>query len=334
MRAIMYNSHEYAGLDDMSAMLGLVSESWRHDGAHNRFHIGDVYWNLGTQREESPDQPYSSIRLWSAQNGEILGFAWFEGLDAGDVLVHPNHRHLGMEEEMLDWLEELHRASARQSEGEITLQIGGYEDSRWQQLLMRHGYVRDDRIEGEHHFSRMLDNIEHQTPLTGIELRSVAGEHEATKRTMVQRAAFATLDFEMPGLPVQAERPAVSMLNAAEIDRRTRMYKNVMKLPGYRQDLDIVAVTEDGEFAACCTCWMDSENNVAEFEPVGCLPEFRHRGIMRALTIEGLHRLKALGVTSVVVKTNPFNLPAIRLYESCGFELVFHVPVYRKTFVG
>ncbi len=318
----------------MTAMLMLVSESWQRDGAHNRFHIGDVYWNLGTQREETLDQPYPNICLWNAQNGETLGFAWIEGYEAGDVLIHPDHRHRGMEEDMLEWLEERHRVIARQSEGETSMQIGGYQDSRWQELLIKHGYVRDDRIEGEPHFSRMLDDVEQQSPLTGIELRSVAGEHEATERTMIQREAFATLDFELPGLPEQSERPVVAVLTGAEIDRRTRIYKNVMKLPGYRQDLDIVAVTEEGEFAACCTCWIDSKNSVAEFEPVGCLPKFRRRGIMRALTNEALLRLKALGVTSVVVKTNPFNLPAIRLYESCGFELVFSDPAYRKTFAG
>ncbi|MDA0987630.1 MAG: GNAT family N-acetyltransferase [Chloroflexi bacterium] len=126
----MYYTHKYAGLDDMAAMLGLVSESWRRDGPHNRFHIGDVYWFLGTQREETPDQPCSDIRLWSAQNGETIGFAWLEDAEAGDVLVHPDYRHLGIEEEMLDWIEERHRASGQQSEGETSVQIGGYEDSR------------------------------------------------------------------------------------------------------------------------------------------------------------------------------------------------------------
>jgi hypothetical protein len=89
------------------------------------------------------------------------------------------------------WLEERRRASAKQSEDETSMQIGGYEDSRWQQLLTQHGYVRDGRIEGEPHFARTLDNIEQQTPLTGIEFRSIAGEHEATERTMMQRAACA-----------------------------------------------------------------------------------------------------------------------------------------------
>ena len=111
------------------------------------------------------------------------------------------------------------------------------------------------------------------------------------------------------------------------------MYKNVMKLSGYRRDLDLVAVTGDGEFVACCTCWLDSENKVGEFEPVGSLPAFRRRGLMRAVMTEGLRRLKTLGAESAVVGTNAFNVPAIRLYESCGFQIAFYDPIYRKTYV-
>ena len=53
---------------------------------------------------------------------------------------------------------------------------------------------------------------------------------------------------------------------------------------------------------------------------------------MKVVTYEGLRRLKALGAESAVVGTNPFNLPAIRLYESCAFKWVFSDPVYRNTF--
>ena len=69
----MYHSHEYAGLDDMAALLGLVSASWRRDGPRNRFHIGDVYWFLGLGREETPDQPHPQIRLWTDANGDSRG---------------------------------------------------------------------------------------------------------------------------------------------------------------------------------------------------------------------------------------------------------------------
>ena len=109
----------------------------------------------------------------------------------------------------------------------------------------------------------------------GIEVRSVASEHEATERTTVQRAPFATLNFEMPRLPAQAALPGAVLSDTTEIDRRTRIYKSVMQLPGYRQGLDMMAVTNGGEFADCCTCGLDSENKVAEFELVESHPEFR-----------------------------------------------------------
>ena len=325
----MYHSHEYAGLDDMASLLGLVSACWRRDGPRNRFHIGDVYWFLGLGREETPDQPHPQIRLWTDANGGPAGFAWLDGPESGDIVVHPEHRRRGIEEEMLEWLEKRHRQDAVPHEGKTGLEIGGYLDPSWQRLLEERGFVRDDRVEGVPHFRRSLDALEPSAPLNGFVIRSVVGEHEATKRAMVQREAFANLDFQMPG---QVEGHRSTAPDKAEIDRRTRVYKNVMRLPGYRMDLDLVAVTGGGEFAACCTCWLDSENRVGEFEPVGCHPDFRRMGLTRAVMFEGLRRLKALGAESAVVETNPFNLPAIRLYESCGFTLVFSDPLYRKTF--
>lgn len=326
----MYSSHEYAGLEDMAAMLGLVSACWRRDWPYNRFHIGDVYWGLGTQREETPQQSCPNIRLWTAEGGETVGFAWLEEADAGDVLIGSDHRQREIEEEMLDWIEERHQASVSQKESMTSLQISGYQDLQWQRLLEELGYVREDRVYGFPHFWRSLDTIEQQAPPDGVVVRSVGGEQEATKRTMLQRAAFAALDFQVPG---QAIGPRLSMPDQAEIERRTRVYKNVMRLSGYHRELDIVAVTVDGEFVACCTCWLDSKNRVGEFEPVGCHPSFRRRGLARAVMNEGLRRLKSLGAESAVVYTNPYNLPAIRLYESCGFKLLFSNPVYRKTFV-
>jgi ribosomal protein S18 acetylase RimI-like enzyme len=327
---MMYRYHDYAGLEDMDAMLGLVSKSWRRDGPRVRFHVGDVYWFLGTGREEPPDKPYSSICLWTTPTGDAVGFAWLDGTDVGDVLVHPDHRHRGIEEEMINWLEERHQSSIKDQVAASRFQIGGYQDDKWRQLLTERGYVRDELVEGTPRFSRSLNAIEEPVQFEGIEIRNVAGEHEATKRTMVQRAAFASLDFQMPGVTGDS---VPSIPDESEINRRTRIYKNVMRLSGYRQELDLVAVTDDGEFVACCTCWLDSENKVGEFEPVGSLPAFRRRGLMRAVMTEGLHRLKSLGAKSAVVGTNAFNLPSIRLYESCGFQVVFMDPIYRKAFV-
>ena len=43
---------------------------------------------------------------------------------------------------------------------------------------------------------------------------------------------------------------------------------------------------------------------------------------------------RSLGAEAAVVSTHPLNVPAKRLYQSCGFELVFLDPLYRKAFAG
>ena len=232
---------------------------------------------------------------------------------------------------MLAWLEETHRLQAAPKGGESTLETGSYRDSHWQALLESRGFRHDDSVEGVPHFWRSLDALEPTAPPQGFLVREVSGEHEATARTMVQREAFANLDFDMPGRPAGRRAPAAE---PAEVERRTRIYRNIMRLPGYRRELDIVVETEDGDLAACCTCWLDEENLVGEFEPVGCHPDYRQRGLTRAAMLEGMRRLRSLGAESAVVSTHPLNTPAMALYKSCGFELVFLDPIYRKTFAG
>ena len=327
----MYRSHEYSGLTDLDALLGMVSASWKRNWPRNRFHVGDVLWYLGLTREETPDRPHASIRLWTGDDGKAVGFAWLDGPGSGDVLVHPDHRRLGIEEEMLAWLEEQHRREAAPNGGASTLETGSYDDPYWQELLVTRGFIRDESTRGVPLFWRSLDALEPDEPPEGFVVREVAGEHEAAARTMVQREAFANLDFDMPGRESGRRAPPA---DSTEIERRTRLYRNVMRLPGYRRELDIVVESGDGELAACCTCWLDSENQVGEFEPVGCHPDYRRRGLTRAAMFEGMRRLKNLGAASAVVSTHPLNLPAMRLYESCGFAVVFYDPLYRRTFVG
>ena len=53
---------------------------------------------------------------------------------------------------------------------------------------------------------------------------------------------------------------------------------------------------------------------------LGVLPEFRGRGLGRAVLIAGVERLKAEGAEKVMLQVETRNHNALRLYESCGFE--------------
>ena len=78
-------------------------------------------------------------------------------------------------------------------------------------------------------------------------------------------------------------------------------YRRLREAPGYRPDLDLVAVAPDGEFAAYCICWSDPISRSGEFEPVGTRAPYRGQGYGLAVVTEGLRRQRALGATSSIV---------------------------------
>ncbi len=96
-------------------------------------------------------------------------------------------------------------------------------------------------------------------------------------------------------------------------------YRNfALNAPSYRRDLDLVAVSADGTFAAYVGIPYDPANRLGIFEPVCTHPQHRRRGLAQMLMMEGLHRLAALGARSVMAGTG--NAAAANaLYESIGF---------------
>ena len=94
-------------------------------------------------------------------------------------------------------------------------------------------------------------------------------------------------------------------------------YANVQRVPLYRRDLDILAVSEAGEMAAFCTVWFDDVTRTAVFEPVGTHPAHQKRGLGKAVMAEGLRRAQRLGATQAGVSS--YSEGAHALYASMGF---------------
>ena len=53
---------------------------------------------------------------------------------------------------------------------------------------------------------------------------------------------------------------------------------------------------------------------------LGVLPEYRGKGLGRAILLESVRRLRAAGAEEVMLQVATGNQNALRLYESCGFE--------------
>ncbi len=99
-------------------------------------------------------------------------------------------------------------------------------------------------------------------------------------------------------------------------------YATFLHQTGYLRELDIVAVAEDGVIAAYSHGWIDPLNHIGELGPVGTRPAYRRQGLARAVLLECMRRMQAMGMDRVIVSTTHSNTPARNLYESVGFRIV------------
>jgi ribosomal protein S18 acetylase RimI-like enzyme len=60
---------------------------------------------------------------------------------------------------------------------------------------------------------------------------------------------------------------------------------------------------------------------VGLFEPVGTHPDFRRRGLARAVMTEGMRRMQTRGMESALVMTASGNEVSKALYQALGFEI-------------
>ena len=262
------------------------------------WHVGDLTWRYYMLWYRA--DPCKNYRLWY-DAGRPIGFAVFGEDFSFDWQIHPQYTWRGIEEEMLAWAEArwdeaMHDETIPQ-ERKRSLYSGSFaNDTRRITFLERCGFTR-----GTHpmiHYARSLNEAIPAPQLpTGFVVRGVTGEHEAGNRAEAHRQAFHPSRITDDG------------------------YLKLMRMPEYHCELDIVAVAPDGTIAAYAMSWVDAENKIGEFEPVGARPSFQRKGLTRAALLEGMRRMNMHGAETAIVCTNADNI-AKGLYESVGFKQV------------
>lgn len=106
-------------------------------------------------------------------------------------------------------------------------------------------------------------------------------------------------------------------------------YASIQRCPLYRRDLDLVAVTDDGDMAAFTTVWYDDVTRSGYFEPVGTSPDHERKGLARQIMYEGLRRLKALGAVYATVAG--YSDAAIALYTNVMGPSVSRLERWQRT---
>lgn len=285
-------SRPFASDADLHNMLDLIIAGYGDPARLAAWHAGDLIWSF---YQNTIFDPRQSVRLWEDATGELLAFGRFDKPDTVDWQLHPRVRGSDLlQETILAWAAE--QARNAQAGAALLRAFALESESALHSFLGKHGFTRDDD-----HFVRFRRDLTAPIPApslpAGWQVRPVGGEDEWPERVETHREVW---------------HPSKVTLEA---------YRRLRAAPIYRPELDLVAASPDGTFAAYCICWLDPVNKVGEFEPVGTRPAFRGRGLAKAVNLEGLRRLKALGAHTAVVLTNHSNAAAINLYQSVGFRI-------------
>ena len=247
-----------------------------------------MWWTL---RNTSGDM-LRHMQVWDRDDGSLQAVVFLDPPSMGDVIVAPDSE--AAFDEALDWLEGEHRDGGS---GELQIVVLDGDVAR-ADTLRRRAY--SPTAAGNVRLWRRLDSPPASAPLPeGFRLGTVTSDLDFEQRAYVEASSF--------------DSPAVTGAFWREM---------VGRLPGYRPDLDVVAVAPDGRGASACTCFIDAATSCGEFEVVGTTKDSQRRGVGKAVISEGLRRLHDAGARLAIVETTTGNDPAIALYRSCGFEEV------------
>lgn len=298
----------YRDLRDFDRMKAVLRAGLRAGTGPRCIHVGDLsWWLFWRPREAAPVE--ETVWLWE-EGDEVAGWVHLfpEHDQALALMVAPRFLGGREHERMHAWVEERLASMVRDGGGDRIRAWSEEGDRTTAALLARHGFVRTERDELSLRRSLAEPVAEPGLP-PGFTVRPVAGELEAAARASVTHAAFGS---------------------TRSFDDYLSLYRAFMRSPVYPSAIDVMAFAPDGRGAACCVCWTDDELDVGLFEPVATHPDFRRRGLGRAVMQEGLRRLRAAGMREAVVGVALDNEGARALYACVGFRPFDRIYVFEK----
>ena len=291
--------HPYTGPSDLRAMTALVNAF-----PDRNLHVVDLPYRLCSWALDEPN----NVGLWTNAAGELRGWAVMQTpFWCLDLVVHPDDE--AQYPHLLAWAEQ--RAAA--------LRGSSYGRPLWfvnvlarQQSLQRNleaaGFASQTHVPVNPLSSVVMqlqgEPKRGETPPDGIIIRPLAGEAEVAAYVACHQAAFGSDSM------------------------RAGWRARTLRHPAYRPELDLVAVTPAGQVAGFWVGWLHGTSG--QVEPMGVHPDFRGRGLGRALLLAGIQRLRDLGAARVLVHTDNQRDAAFGLYQAAGFRVIEEVTVYRK----
>jgi mycothiol synthase len=257
------------------------------------------YWVWHGTKNISHDQLEKVVFIWETPYKKIVAVLNPESKGHVFLQVHPEVRTPELEEEMITTAEK-NLAITTPSGRKKLIIWANHKDTMCHEILKRRNYTKSG--DPEHQRWQKLTTPIPETPIPpGYTVKPMGDGAELLERCYTSGLAFHPDNIQI----------------AVENRNDVSWYRNIQTAPLYRRDLDIVAVTPDGDVASFCTVWFDDVTRTAYFEPVGTAPVYQRHGLGTAVILEGLRRLKRMG--ALIAYVSGYSTPANTLYSSAGF---------------
>ncbi len=254
------------------------------------------YLGPGRTTNRTPEDSLKSIRLWEDaihiwenDKDDIVGAVTVEYPWRGEVFLQRHPGYDALLDEMLCYAE---GTLADKKTNTLGVYIYDY-DKPLQTLAQQRGY-RQNTQHPEYDSEFVIGDLLEEKLPEGYVIRSMADENDLELRRKIYGLGFNHRD------------PSAWASVFA--------YQELQRAPDYRKDLDLVVVGPEGEYVSCCIVWYDERNRLGIFEHVATHLDFRRRGFGRAVVMEGVRRIAALGATKARVGSGQ------EFYEAIGFQ--------------
>lgn len=238
------------------------------------------------------------VKIWELSNKsnpntrEIVAVTIMNASGANWIQIHPKHKYL--EKELVLWIEEQLNITKDNPTIISRFYVLGSDEDRMS-LLVDLGY----------------ENL-------GVE-----------EYTRVRPIDMPVPDYNLPkgyvirGVNIKQDFKRYREVTGAVFPHCLKMteklFKKYTSATFYNENLDIIAVAPNGEFAAFATFRLDPISKIVEVEPVGTHSNHRKLGLASAVICEGLNRLKKYNPSAIVILGAANTLGANRLYDKLGF---------------
>lgn len=288
-------SRPYQGVDDLHGVGSFIRKTHAKAAFWNSWSF--ALYDIWAQRKLAEEVVHGirdwqdGIRIWEAGAGEMVGAAVFRDPNLVKLVTDPEVP--GLESEMLDWVEDFYATKTRP---ERPLTIETIEiNPVLEVVLSSRGY------------SRTLG-------------------HYVYRQKCLQPYREELVDLP-PGFVIKHIETDTELGLFFEAVKRVfrfkdhpRVYQILQQAPSFRPELDLIALTGDQEVACFASTWFDEDASLAEFEPVGTVPEYRQMGLAKAVVTEACNRLMKMGCNKAAVMSWSESEGANRLYQSAGFQ--------------